>query len=96
MITKKYSKDGTKCDVTFKLPAQINSSQAFVCGDFNNWTPEEMKHLKNGSFSISVKLDANKKYQFRYRLDGERWENDPVADALIPNAFGSDDSVLQL
>jgi len=55
-----------------------------------------MKRLKNGSFSISVKLDANKKYQFRYRLDGERWENDPAADALIPNSFGSDDSVLQL
>ena len=96
MITKKYLKDGKKCTVKFDLPIEMNASKAYLCGDFNNWTPEEMKRLKNGSFSISVKLDANKKYQFRYRLDGERWENDPAADALIPNAFGSDDSVLQL
>jgi hypothetical protein len=41
-------------------------------------------------------LKAKQNYQFRYRLDGERWENDPSADAIIPNAFGSDDSVLQL
>jgi 1,4-alpha-glucan branching enzyme len=96
MITKKYSKDRTKCDVTFQLPAEINSSQAFVCGNFSDWTPEEMKRLKKGGFSIRKKLKAKQNYQFRYRLDGERWENDPAADALIPNAFGSDDSVLQL
>ena len=35
MITKKYSKDGKKCDVTFELPAEINSSQAYLCGDFS-------------------------------------------------------------
>ena len=96
MITKKYSKDGKKCDVTFELPAEINSSQAYLCGDFSEWTPEQMDHKEEGGFSISLSLKANQNYQFRYRLDGERWENDTNADALIPNPFGSEDSILQL
>ncbi|HEY9152002.1 MAG TPA: isoamylase early set domain-containing protein [Anaerolineales bacterium] len=96
MITKKYLKDGKKCTVKFELPAGTNASKAYLCGDFNDWTPEEMKHFKNGSFSISVKLDANRKYQFRYRLDDERWENDSSADGVILNPFGSQDSILQL
>ena len=96
MITKKYLKDGKKSTVKFDLPAGTNAEKAYLCGDFNDWTAEEMKHFKNGSFSISVKLDTKKKYQFRYRLDDDRWENDPAADTFIPNAFGSEDSVLQL
>ena len=59
-------------------------------------TAEQMEHKEDGRFSISLSLKSNQNYQFRYRLDGERWENDTNADALIPNAFGSDNSVLQL
>ena len=55
-----------------------------------------MDHKDEGGFSISLSLKANQNYQFRYRLDGERWENDANADALVPNPFGSEDSILQL
>ena len=96
MIKKKYAKDETNCDVTFELPAEINSEEVYVCGDFTDWAAEPMERKKDGSFSLKVTLPAPQNYQFRYRLDGERWENDPNADALIPNPFGTEDSVLQL
>ena len=59
-------------------------------------TPEQMEHKEDGGFSISLSLKANQNYQFRYHLDGGRWENDTNADALVPNPFGSEDCILQL
>ena len=55
-----------------------------------------MKRRKDGSFALTLSLPVGQQYRFRYLLDGERWTNDPAADASIPNPFGSADSVLQL
>jgi 1,4-alpha-glucan branching enzyme len=96
MITKKYAKDEKKCDVTFELPAEIDSEEAYLCGDFTDWAGEKMNRQKDGSFTLKLTLLAQQNYQFRYRLDGERWENDDNADGHIPNPFGTEDSVLQL
>src|SRR5205823_2061090 len=32
----------------------------------------------------------------RYLFDGRHWTNDEAADALVPNQFGGEDSVLSL
>jgi len=47
-------------------------------------------------FSLTIELQPGRAYRFRYLLDGERWENDWDADAYVPNAFGTDDSVVDL
>ena len=98
MLKKNYSKTGTICRVTFKLPAEVQAETAALCGEFNDWdvTAEPMKKLKDGSFSVTTSLEAGQSYRFRYWLDGERWENDWEADAYEPNEFGSDDSVVTL
>ena len=98
MLKKSYSKTGTKCRVTFKLPSEVGAETAALCGDFNNWSADEtpMKKLKDGSFSASVSLNAGKAYRFRYFLDGERWENDWEADEYLPNSHGEDDSVVDV
>ncbi len=98
MLKKSYSKTGTKCRVTFKLEAEVGAETAVLCGEFNEWdeaaTP--MKKLKDGSFSAQVSLDAGNSYRFRYLLDGERWENDWEADAYLPNAHGTEDSIVEV
>jgi len=43
-----------------------------------------------------VDLDAGRAHRFRYLLDGQRWDNDWVADAYVRNDFGGDDSVVDL
>jgi 1,4-alpha-glucan branching enzyme len=98
MLMKSYSKSGEKCRVTFKLPATVQAESAHLCGEFNEWSASEhpMKQLKDGSFSLSISLPAGRSYRFRYLLNDGRWENDWEADAYLPNAHGTEDSVVTL
>jgi 1,4-alpha-glucan branching enzyme len=97
MLKKQYSKDKKTCKVTFSLPAEANAQTALLCGDFTAWekTPKKMRRYNDGSFKVSVTLKPKKRYQFRYLLDGERWENDWQADEYVSNQFGTEDSVLK-
>ena len=98
MLKKSYSKTGTSCRVTFKLPADVEAETAVLCGDFNDWdkSTHPMKQLKDGSYSVTISVSAPQTYRFRYLLDGERWENDWEADGYAPNQHGSDDSLLKV
>lgn len=98
MLKKNYSKTGSNCRVTFKLPAEVNAKKVSLCGEFNDWdvVAHPMKELKDGSFSLTLSLESGRAYRFRYLLDGERWENDWAADAYLPNSYGGDDSIVQV
>ena len=41
-------------------------------------------------------LDAGKSYRYRYHDNQEIWHTDYEADGTVTNAFGSDDSILDL
>ena len=96
MLTKKYTQDRKKCRVTFKLPEEVGGDKVQLYGEFNDWVGQDMKKQKTGNFSLSITLPAGRKYQFRYLLDGNHWENDPQADAYVPNPYGTEDSVLDI
>ncbi|UCE07270.1 MAG: isoamylase early set domain-containing protein [bacterium] len=54
-----------------------------------------LKKLKNGSFTVTIDLETERGYQFRYLIDGKIWENDWEADKYVPTHFGdSDNSVV--
>ena len=98
MLKKNYSKTGRACRVTFKLPAEVEATEAALVGEFNEWNLEshQMKQLNDGSFSLTVSLPAGQDYRFRYLLDGSRWENDWAADAYLPNEHGTEDSLVAI
>lgn len=98
MMKKTYSKTGKYCRVTFRLPLEINAKKVALCGDFNQWnaSANPLKRLKDGSFSVTISLEAGRQYQFRYLLDGERWENDWEADGYAPNEFNQENSVVSV
>lgn len=98
MVKKTYSKTGRICRVTFDVPAEFEASNAAVVGEFNAWNPDAtpMKRRKNGSYTATVSLEPGREYRFRYRLDEDRWENDPAADAYVHNHFGSQDSIVKV
>ena len=95
-MKKTYTKTRRSCRVTFRLPADVEAEQAALCGEFNEWEPDQhvMRRLKDGSFSVTLSLEAGREYRFRYLLDDERWENDWSADKYVANTFGSEDSVV--
>lgn len=92
MLVKEYAKSKKSCSVTFILPAAAAEGigAATLVGDFNNWdraaTP--LAKAADGSWTASLKLEAGREYQFRYLLDGIRWENDWNADRYAPTPYG--------
>ena len=98
-LYKSYNKTQKTCVVTFELSAEAakGASKVWLAGDFNSWSSIDtpMKKLKNGTFKVKLTLEAGKEYQFRYLLDGKRWENDWAADKYVPAPFSyTDNSVV--
>jgi len=44
-----------------------------------------MERTKSGTFSITLDLDLNREYQYRYLVNGLDWHNDgmPISTCLI-------------
>lgn len=97
MLKKNYSRSGSICRATFKLPVS-DAAHAYLVGDFNDWDMQAtpMRRYSDGSFSVTLSLDTNAAYRFRYWLGGDRWENDMSADSYVPNGMGGDDSVIRV
>ena len=95
-LKKSFSKDKTKCTVTFTVSAEAaqGAKTINIAGDFNSWssTDTPMTKGKDGSFSAKIELDAGKEYQFRYLLDNSKWENDWNADKYIPAPYSNADN----
>ena len=83
------------CNVTFEQSPEAakGAKTVHLAGDFNSWssTETEMKKKKDGSFSVKLKLETGREYQFRYVIDG-RWENDWHADKYVPSHYGDFDN----
>lgn len=83
-------------DVRFTLPAEIQARTVALCGEFNNWSAQDIRLERggDGSWQATVALKPGRSYRYRYLLDGERWENAWHADRYVPNSYGSTDSVV--
>jgi len=88
-MERRYSKDKASCRVTFRLPSQAarDAISVAVAGSFNDWSLDRhpMKRLKNGDFQLALTLEAGKDYEFRFVVDGVRWENSWIADKYVWN-----------
>ncbi|MGH9149271.1 MAG: isoamylase early set domain-containing protein [Acidimicrobiales bacterium] len=68
-----------------------------VVGDFNGWDPTAAPMAKKGAQRVATMVLApGRRYGFRYLCEDGKWLNDEAADAYEPNAFGVDNSVLDL
>lgn len=98
MITKKFSKKPPLCTVDFILPDEIATIAETAClvGDFNDWngTATPMKKVKGSAFRVTVKLDVDQEYAFRYLINGSEWHNEPKADKFVENPFNGENSVV--
>lgn len=100
-IKKQYFKTKPHVKVTLHLPAKAapEAKEVIVTGDFNDWKEgaTKMRRLKTGDFKVDINLEPGKEYQFRYKIDGERWENDWDADKYaISPVSNEENSVIVL
>lgn len=93
-LNKKYLKSKAICKVTFKVKKEEcdAAEKVAIAGDFNGWQEAPMKRLKSGDFSLTLDLETENKYQFRYLLNDEKWENDWEADEYIPSPVSLEDN----
>jgi 1,4-alpha-glucan branching enzyme len=96
MATKKPASRG-KTRITFELPREVEAAEAYLCGDFNEWSPQAhpLRRYRDGHFAITVPLQSGRAYRYRFLLDGHRWENDWEAEEYVPNPYGGDDSLVR-
>lgn len=95
-MKKRMLKTKPVCKVTFELPGAAAGAAASVhlVGDFNGWdtarTP--MKRRKDGSFTVTLDLERDREYQYKYLIDASHWENDWAADRYTPSPLGDGDN----
>ena len=94
MVQKTYFKTKDYCKVKFILTPE-NAETVEILGLNSDWENAiVMKKKKDGSFSCDVSLPKNTQHEFKYLVNETEWINDPQADALQVNVFGSDNSVV--
>jgi hypothetical protein len=96
LLQKKWDPRSGRFDVVFDLPPGLDVEQAAVVGDFNDWSDEShlMQRTDDGRLEVTIPFDPGTRARFRYRIDGDRWENDWNADDYVSNEFGGEDSLL--
>ena len=82
----------------FALPPESGAQQAWLVGDFNEWsqTDTPLQVGTDGALSVVIWLEAGRSYRYRYYLGDDRWENDWAADRYVDNDFGGADSVIDV
>jgi 1,4-alpha-glucan branching enzyme len=95
-LTKQYLKSKPVCKVTFRVPAEAarDANSVHIVGDFNSWDiyAIPLQKLRDGTFKVTLELESNREYQFRYLINEENWENDWDADKYVPTPFGNSEN----
>ena len=95
-MTSETNKD--TISVTFVFPSVAGARSVALAGDFNGWSHDQHPLVRQDdeSFSITIELAVGRRYQYRYLVDGQEWENDWSADAYVPNEYGGNNSQIDL
>src|SRR3989338_2808675 len=100
MARMTFIKSGTKnklakeIEFEFYAPA---SEEVRLAGNFNNWDASKQRLKKDASGHWRAKLELKPgRYEYRYVVDGN-WERDQRQTvAVVPNAFGTWNSVIEV
>lgn len=70
------------------------ASLVALAGDFNHWDPKArpLKRDAGGLWKGTLRLSPGT-YQYKFVVDGARWEEDPLNLHRVPNEHGSFNSV---
>jgi 1,4-alpha-glucan branching enzyme len=86
-MKREPSADGSRYRVTFWLPraAAPDATTVAVAGSFNGWSVDRhpMVQLASGDFHLELELEAGRAHEFRFVVDGARWENAWNADKYV-------------
>jgi 1,4-alpha-glucan branching enzyme len=67
-----------------------------LAGSFNNWNTKALSAEKDprGNWVVKANLKPGR-YEYKFIVDGS-WLNDPNCNSRVPNAFGSQNSLIEV
>ena len=79
--------------VTFKIH-EPHESKVFLAGSFNNWDPSSIRLERDihGVYGTTVLIPAGR-IEYKFIVNGI-WRNAPECKDLVPNSFGTTNSVM--
>lgn len=79
----------------FKIYAP-QARRVSLAGTFNNWNTQALSAKKDsrGNWAVKVNLKPGR-YEYKFFVDGS-WLNDPHCGACVPNAFGSQNCIVEI
>lgn len=79
----------------FKLYAP-QAKKVSLAGSFNSWNAKKHMAKKDlrGNWTAKVDLKPGR-YEYKFFVDGN-WINDPRCNSCVPNAFGSQNCVIEV
>jgi len=93
MIQKTFVQNNGKsvAQVTFTIPGSIWADKIHLVGDFNNWDrgSHPFQQESDGRWTLSLELEQDRVFQFRYVLDSEGWTGESQADAELRHPKGN-------
>jgi hypothetical protein len=96
MVQKTYFKTKDYCKVKFTIN-QEDAETVEILGLNSDWENSIiMSKKKDGTFTSDVSLPKNTQHEFKYRVNGNIWINEPEADRQSPNGLGGINSVIIL
>jgi len=87
-----------KVIVTFLYPSDSYAETVHLVGDFNDWSQHSLPFdccRSNAEYwALTLELDAGRRFEFRYLVNGETWVNEPKAHEYVTNNYGATNSVV--
>jgi 1,4-alpha-glucan branching enzyme len=79
----------------FKLYAP-QARRVSIAGSFNKWDTKALsaKRDSKGNWMVKVNLKPGR-HEYKFFVDGS-WLNDPRASMCVPNAFGTQNCVIEI
>ncbi|MCC2642539.1 MAG: hypothetical protein K0S45_2952 [Nitrospira sp.] len=74
-----------------------DAREVSVAGDFNDWSSERhpLHQTDEGTWQITLSLPPGI-YQYKFLIDGNRWEEDERNPKRSANEFGTTNSILEV
>src|SRR5262245_32763130 len=89
-IQKCVNRKDNKARVTFTMPAIEGCDCLYLVGKFYDWNESvyRMQRGEDGTWSLTLELESDHEFQYRFRTCDGAWIDDPSA----PYSFGSQNS----
>ena len=92
-IKKRIQRQRKSVTFTFNAPQAKN---VMLAGDFNNWnaTATSLKKNNTNKWEKNLTLKSGR-YEYKFIVDGD-WISDPNNNNKIINAFGTENSIIEV